>query len=86
MKRKNPRPFDDLLPLLDLFTTRQTAQLTRFSENQLWLDRKRGRGIPYIQLSPKKIFYRLEDINKYMAEHWVEPGIGHNNQRLPGKK
>jgi hypothetical protein len=62
MMQRNP---DQILP------TEKVAELTCRSVRSLEADRQRGAGIPYVQLSAKRIGYRLRDVSEYLASRVV---------------
>lgn len=50
-----------------LFSPRATSELTGLSEPTLQRQRSVGGGIPYVQLGPRRVAYRMSDIQAWLA-------------------
>lgn len=50
-----------------LFSPRETSELTGLSEPTLQRQRSTGGGIPYVQLGPRRVAYRMSDIQRWLA-------------------
>lgn len=58
-----------------LLTPKEVAEVIRRSESSLARDRYQGRGLPYIRFN-RRVYYRIEDIRRYVSEHVIETEIG----------
>jgi hypothetical protein len=56
------------MPQTDLLTEREAAAVLRCSTRKLQRDRAEGRGCAYVRID-WRIFYRRQDIDRYIAEH-----------------
>ncbi|WP_321403492.1 helix-turn-helix domain-containing protein [Maridesulfovibrio sp.] len=53
-------------------TEQQVAKITALSLSKLRSDRHLCKGIPYHKIE-RTVRYRVNDIEKFMAEHRIEP-------------
>ena len=61
-----------------LLSTKQAADYLGVSPSFLEKDRWRGSRIPFIQISPRSIKYRLEDLDFY-----IESRVMHSTSEYP---
>lgn len=55
-----------------LCTPEQTARVTGRSLPTLQRERSRGDGIPFVKVGPRRVAYRLSDIEAYLAARVVK--------------
>ncbi len=62
-----------MTPTTELLDERQAAAALGAKAGTLRVWRTKGRGPAYVRFSSKMVRYRREDIDAYIAAHWVEP-------------
>ena len=70
----------------ELLTHREAAKFLRITSGTLHVWRAKGRyGIPYIQLGHGRVFYRPEDLTKFLDSCRVVPDEKSTTKRKPGR-
>jgi predicted DNA-binding transcriptional regulator AlpA len=52
--------------IAELLTPQRTSELTGLSQPTLQRMRSRGTGPPFVKLGPRRVAYRLSDINRWL--------------------
>ncbi len=67
-------PVTEIDPL-ELLSEKAAAHRLGLSVHTLRAHRKRGTGIPWVTLGTRTVRYRTADVERYLMDHLVEPGM-----------